>query len=264
MTEARTVSVALAVENVLGFPVATLGRDECVEWVLGELMHGARRLFLACANPHSLVVAKDDEAFAAALSSADILIPDGVGMVVASRLRGGRIRTRVTGSDVFLGLSERLARERPPLRYFFLGSSEETLAAIERRLAERFPAIGVAGSYSPPFKASFDPRDEDAIVAAVNGARPDIVWVGMTAPKQEKLIARVRERLDVQLVAAVGAVFDFFSGRVTRSHPVWQRVGLEWLPRLMRQPRRLWRRTLISAPRFLWLVATAGRRGQEP
>lgn len=254
MSESQAASAGPPVESVIGFPVATLDADGCVAWALEGIARG-ERLFVACANPHSLVVAERDAAFAAALLTADMLVPDGVGMVLASRLRRGRIRTRVTGSDFFLGLNARLSKAGPRLRTFFLGSTPETLAAIERQMAARFPAVEVAGCFSPPFRASFTPDDDEAMIAAVRRARADVLWVGMTAPKQETWIARVRSRLDVGLVVAIGAAFDFFAGTVTRSHPAWQRVGLEWLPRLLRQPRRLWRRTFVSAPRFLWLVA---------
>jgi len=263
---AREPGSGIDVERVLGYPVATVGLESCVEWIEKRMGPAPRPFVVACANPHSLVVAEDDAAFRDALMGADLLLPDGSGIVLASRLRGGRIRERVTGSDLFLGLSGRLAARTPPVRYFFLGSTPETLDAITRRMAERFPGITVAGCLSPPFRDVFSAEDEDAMVAAVNAAGPDVVWVGMTAPKQEKLIAALADRLDARVVAAVGAVFDFFSGQVTRSHPAWQRLGLEWLPRLLRQPRRLWRRTLVSAPRFLWLAARerAGRgRGRE-
>lgn len=99
-----------------------------------------------------------------------------------------------------------------------------------------------------------DDVELEAMIAAINQASPDILWVGMTAPKQEKWIHQNLHRLDVRFVAAIGAVFDFYTGRVKRSHPIFQRLGLEWLPRLVQEPRRLWRRMFVSAPIFLWHV----------
>ncbi len=247
-------------EGVLGFPVAVASQEECLDEVARMVRASSRPVVLACANPHSLVVARKEPAFRSALLAADILIPDGVGIVLASRLTRGAIRERVTGTDMFLGFNRRVEAGELPRRAFFLGSTAETLAAIEAKMAREFPGVEVAGTYPPPFRESFAPEDDDAMIEAVNRARSEVLWVGMTAPKQETLIARIRDRVDVRFIGAIGAVFDFFTGRVERSHPAWQRAGLEWLPRLVRQPRRLWRRTFVSAPHFLWLVATSGRR----
>ncbi|HOB54387.1 MAG TPA: WecB/TagA/CpsF family glycosyltransferase [Acidobacteriota bacterium] len=223
-----------------------------------------RLQWLACANPHSLEVARDDTAFAVALHSADLLVPDGVGMVLASRIMGGRIRARVTGSDIFLALNAALSA-RGGTSCFFLGSTDENLAAIREKMAADFPGVRVAGIYSPPFRDEFTAADDAAMVAAVNAAAPDVLWVGMTAPKQEKWIHRNLTRLEtVRFAAAVGAVFDFYTGRVKRSHPAFRRLGLEWLPRLLRQPRRLWRRNFVSNPRFLMRVVRERMRRDSP
>jgi len=220
--------------------------------------------WLACANPHSLEVARGDAAFAAALHAADILVPDGVGMVLASRILGGRIRARVTGSDIFLGLNAALSA-RGGTSCFFLGSTDENLAAIREKMAADFPGVRVAGVYSPPFRDEFTAEDDAAMAAAVNAAAPDVLWVGMTAPKQEKWLHRNLARLEtVRFAAAVGAVFDFYTGRVKRSHPAFRRLGLEWLPRLLRQPRRLWRRNFVSNPAFMIRVVLERMRRDSP
>jgi N-acetylglucosaminyldiphosphoundecaprenol N-acetyl-beta-D-mannosaminyltransferase len=147
---------------------------------------------------------------------------------------------------------------------FFLGASEETLALIRARMAVDYPAIRVAGTYSPPFKPEYSAAELDEMITAVNAARPDVLWVGMTAPKQEKWIFQNLHRLDVKFAGAVGAVFDFYVGKVKRSHPAFQELGLEWLPRLLRQPVRLWRRTFVSAPIFVWhVVRQAVRRPDQ-
>jgi N-acetylglucosaminyldiphosphoundecaprenol N-acetyl-beta-D-mannosaminyltransferase len=207
--------------------------------------------WLACLNPHSYVVALDDQNFAAALHDAEWLIADGVGIVWASQLMGGQVRERVTGSDVFFGLQHRM-NIVGGLSVFFLGASEGTLSQISDRMSVDYPNIRVAGSYSPPFKPSYSALELDEMIAAINTTQPDVLWVGMTAPKQEKWIFENRARLKVRVAAAVGAVFDFYTGNVKRSHPTYQRLGLEWLPRLLQQPRRLWRRMFVSAPIFVW------------
>ena len=117
-----------------------------------------------------------------------------------------------------------------------------------------WPGLRVAGTYAPPFRTWFSETEMDEMIAAVNDARPDVLWVGMTAPKQEQWIARAIDRVDVRFAGAIGAVFDFYIGNVKRAHPVTQRLGLEWLWRLIQDPRRLWRRTLVSAPVFVWHV----------
>ena len=250
------------VENIADYAVSTQSVSACVAdlvaWIEQAQPDPPCR-WLACLNPHSYVVALDDPPFAQALHAADWLIPDGAGIVLASKLLGGQIRERVTGSDIFREVQIELNRAGG-YRVFFLGSTEATLAAIRQRLAHDYPNLDVAATYSPPFKAEFSAADNQAMIAAINAAAPDVLWVGMTAPKQEKWLHQHHAQLNVKFAAAVGAVFDFYSGRVKRSHPVFQRLGLEWLPRLLQQPRRLWRRMGVSAPIFLWHVLRQRRK----
>jgi len=156
--------------------------------------------FLACANPHSLVVASRDEVFSKALQAADLLIPDGEGILLAGRALNLPIRQRVTGSDFFRGLTVELSQEGGA-RYFFLGSTEHVLRRITRRIAREFPNIEVCGTMTPPFKPEFSEDDNREMVAAVNAAQPDVLWVGMTAPKQEKWIYKNLDKLQVPLIA---------------------------------------------------------------
>lgn len=240
-------------ENLLDYAVDASGVAACVGSIAEWVTTGDRGRWLACINPHSYVVALDDPAFTAALHHADWLIPDGAGIVLASKILGGTIRERVTGSDIFWGLHAMLNRQGGA-SVFFLGSTEETLARIAEKMAIDYPNIRLAGTYSPPYKPEFSDEDNRLMVEAVNRAKPDVLWVGMTAPKQEKWIHQNRELLDAKFIAAVGAVFDFYTGRVKRSHPLFQRLGLEWLPRLLQEPRRLFRRNFVSSPVFLLRV----------
>jgi N-acetylglucosaminyldiphosphoundecaprenol N-acetyl-beta-D-mannosaminyltransferase len=234
--------------------VARATKETCAGDVIAWLNEkSAVPSYLACANPHSLVIGKRDCAFREALEDADLLLPDGAGIVLASRILGGTIKERVTGSDIFQAVG-RLANQRGGVRYFFLGSSRPTLERIAGRLGADFPRIEIAGTHAPPFVEKFTGAQDDEMVAAVNSASVDMLWVGMSAPKQEKWVHQNRRRLNVKVIGAIGAVFDFYAGTRKRS-PEWAlRTGLEWLPRLLWEPRRLWRRTLISAPIFLWLV----------
>lgn len=237
-------------ETILHYSVTNLPAAVCIQTILNWLQIRGMPRYLACANPHSLVVAQKDPAFHQALMDADLLVPDGVGMVVASRLLGGNIRNRVTGTDIFMEL-HRALDSLGGFSVFFLGSSAANLARIEAKMQTAFPNIRVAGSYSPPFKPEFTDAENRLMVDAVNRAQPDVLWIGMTAPKQEKWAHRHRSQLNVKFICPVGAVFDFFTGRVKRSYRAFQDMGLEWLPRLVRQPKRLYERTLISAPSFL-------------
>jgi len=240
-------------ENILGYQVDALSVDACVDQVFASLGREQGKGWLACLNPHSYAVALEDAFFAHALKSADWLVPDGVGVVYASRMLGGDVRARVTGLDVFQGVHARM-NTRNGMSVFFLGASDDTLAEICSRMAQDFPNIRVAGTYSPPFKPVYSDTELNEMVHAINQAAPDVLWVGMTAPKQEKWIFDNLHRLDVKFAGAIGAVFDFYVGKVKRSHPVFQRLGLEWLPRLLQQPGRLWKRMFVSAPLFVWHV----------
>jgi len=239
-------------ENILGYDVYALSVDACADSLFQSLREG-KSTWLACFNPHSYAMTLQDETFARALKAADWLVPDGAGVVLASRLLGGVIHDRITGSDVFAGLHKRMNAARS-MSVFFLGATEETLALIRQRMARDYPNIKIAGSYSPSFKPTYSLAELDEMTNAINAAGADVLWVGMTAPKQEKFIFENRAQLNVKFTAAVGAVFDFYSGNVKRSHPVFQRMGLEWLPRLIQEPRRLWRRMFVSAPVFVWNV----------
>jgi len=244
---------------MLGFGIYAGDATRCVATIAAWVAAGDQPRWLACLNPHSYVEALHRPDFARALEEADWLVPDGSGVTLASRILHAGIDRRVTGADVFEGLSRRLD-ERGGARVFFLGATEDTLALIRARYQRDYPNLRVVGTYAPPFRVEFSDADYDAMAAAINEARPDVVWVGLGAPKQEISIVHLRPRLRVRFVAAIGAVFDFYAGRVQRASPLLRRLGLEWLSRLVREPRRLWRRMFVSAPIFLWHVARARLR----
>lgn len=216
--------------------------------------------WLACLNPHSVIVGEQDLRFGDALRRADFLVADGVGVVWAARMLGFGRCDRVTGMDVFLAVLNEL-QVRGGGRIFLLGASIETLGKIEARITREFPKVVVSGMYSPPYVQEFDPDELGRMAQQVNAARADVLFVSLSAPKQEKTIVSLQGRLQVPFSAAVGAVFDFYCGNVKRSPAIFQHVGLEWLPRLLQEPRRLWRRTFISAPKFVLLVAAYWLRG---
>ena len=199
-------------------------------------------------NPHSYCVAQKDELFAEALKSSDILLPDGSGMVMASRILNGKKISKIAGADLHDYLLKEAALKS--LKVFYLGASQNTLDKIEKKIKEEFPDIQV-GSYSPPYKEQFNEMDSLKMISKVNEFNPQILFVGMTAPKQEKWVYANKDRLDVQVITSIGAVFDFYAGTVKRPGRIWIKLGLEWLPRLLREPKRLFRRNFISTPKFI-------------
>jgi N-acetylglucosaminyldiphosphoundecaprenol N-acetyl-beta-D-mannosaminyltransferase len=205
---------------------------------------------MACINPHSIVLARNDEISRIAIKSADLIVPDGIGIVVASKILGGEITTRVTGSDIFSGVNEHL-NNKGRYRIFFLGSTKETLNNLVEKMADKYPNIIDIGIYSPPIKEDFDEEDNRKIVNAINSFKPDILWVCLTTPMQERWIYQNKDRLNVKCIGAVGDVFNFFADSEKMSTPFGLTIGLEALPRLLQAPRRLWHHTFISVQNFL-------------
>jgi len=194
-------------------------------------------------------MAAEDSLFRQSLLNADFLTPDGIGVVYASRILGGGLNRRLTGMDVFLGVTSAMEAAGGG-RCFFLGSTEETLRKIRERMAIDYPRVEVVGTFSPPFRPEFTDEDNSIMLGQINEAKPDVLWVGLTAPKQEKWLFAHRDALDVRFAGPIGAAFDFYVGNIKRVPAFWGNLGLEWLPRLLQEPRRLWRRSIISAPRF--------------
>lgn len=254
-------------EELLGYRVYCCGIaalvDEIVQAV-GQRGAPAAR-WLACLNPHSYAVARADARFWSALQSATWLVPDGGGIVLASHLLRGRIAARVSGPDVFLEVSRALDA-RGPFSAMFLGSTEATLVQIRQRYQAQFQNVQGLHTHSPAFRDAFSEADILQMQALLRRHRPDVLWLGLTAPKQEILLARLSQTPDFRFAAGIGAAFDFYVGNVSRSPALFRRLGLEWLPRLLQQPRRLWRRTFVSAPIFLWDVLRAAltRTGPPP
>jgi N-acetylglucosaminyldiphosphoundecaprenol N-acetyl-beta-D-mannosaminyltransferase len=247
-------------EGILGYDVDTLSVAECVDRVLDGMASGKQRQWLACINPHSFVVSTKDHVFASALKDADWLIPDGVGIVLASKILGGTIRQRVTGPEVFSSLLQRLEASQHR-RVFFMGSTRETLDGIEARIHRDHPNLEVVGAYSPPFRAVYSADETDEMITAINAAEPDVLLVGLTAPKQEKWIFKNKARLNVEFIGAAGAMFDYFAGTLKTPSPIMVKLGLEFVHRLALEPRRLWRRTFVSAPVFVFHIVRARLAG---
>lgn len=251
------------------------------------------KLLINTINAHSYNTARKDELFAEALTNGDVLIPDGVSIVKACRWIKAKSlpKERIAGWDLFSFEMENLERKQcgmlnvecgannssldnsqsaladnpkfkiqnsefrsPQRTVMFMGSSQKVLDLIVKRAAKVYPHLKVV-TYSPPYKPEFSKEDNKAIIDAINAADPDLLWIGMTAPKQEKWTFSHWEELNIHChVGTIGAVFDFFAGTVERAPVWWQRHGLEWLYRLLKEPKRMWRRYIIGNALFLFNV----------
>ncbi|MBR4131170.1 MAG: WecB/TagA/CpsF family glycosyltransferase [Bacteroidaceae bacterium] len=205
---------------------------------------------------YSYVVAQKDAFFAEALNRCDYLMPDGAGIVKACRWlkTKSQPKERIAGWDLFMFEMQALNRKTTKSKVMFLGSSEKVLSLIRERAAIDFPNLEVV-TYSPPYKSEFSDEDNQAMIKAINDANPDLLWIGMTAPKQEKWTYKHWDKLDIHChCGCIGAVFDFYAGTVKRAPLWWQKHSLEWLYRLLMEPRRMWRRYIIGNAKFLYYI----------
>lgn len=219
---------------------------------LAKLPEG--KLLINTINAFSYDNARKDVLFSEALQKGDVLIPDGISIVKACRFLNAKSqpKERIAGWDLFVYEMEKLNRVGG--KVMFLGSSDAVLNLIRQRAAEKYPKIEV-DTYSPPYKPVFSDEENEAMISAINHSNPDLLWIGMTAPKQEKWAYTHLDRLDVHChIGTIGAVFDFFAGTVKRAPERWQRVGLEWLYRLLSEPRRMWRRYFIGNAKFIYYI----------
>ena len=246
-------SISIDSEDILGYPVTTLNKKECICLFHSFIQGNCRNKYYVGLNPHSIVLADKDEQFKNAILNADIIVPDGTGILLASQIFHGNIRERITGSDIFNQLSQVLNKSGR-YRYFFLGANNYKLNIMKSKLNKEFPNITVAGMFAPPFKHNFNGNEINNMVDAINKANPDVLWIGLSAPKQEKWAYQNRDRINVKLICPVGAVFDYYSGSIKRALPRFINLRLEWLWRLAKEPKRLWKRTFISAPFFIYKI----------
>jgi N-acetylglucosaminyldiphosphoundecaprenol N-acetyl-beta-D-mannosaminyltransferase len=229
--------------DVLGVPIAPLDLTRAVSQIEGWIDAG-RRSYACLVNVHVVETARRSPELMVALRRSGLNLPDGAPVAwLASRL-GPEPVARVTGSDLLDGLCS-----AGPRRHFFLGSTPETLEGLQLMVEATYPRAEICGALAPPFRP-LDENEWAAAIEVVNRARPDIVWVGLGAPRQEIWMHAHRDRLTAPVLIGVGAVFDFASGRKARAPRWMQRRGLEWLHRLATEPRRLWRRYLFTNTAF--------------
>jgi len=234
--------------NVLGVGLSVLNLELALQSV-GAALAQKTKGYICVTGVHGVMEAQQDPRFRAILNQSFLNTPDGMPMVWVGKLNGHKEMDRVYGPDLMLLICE-YTRDHG-YSHFFYGGGDGVAEELKARLEAKFPGIKIAGTYTPPFRP-LNPAEEAALIQTVRDAKPDIIWVGLSTPKQEKFMAQYWQKLDTTLMFGVGAAFDFHAGRV-RQAPRWiQRGGLEWLFRLACEPRRLWRRYFRNNPRFVF------------
>lgn len=237
--------------DILGVHVSRFSLEDTVRRMTGAIDNG-ERLRIAVTPVNCILWARKNEALRNIYNSADLVTADGVPVVWASKWVGKSIYGRVTGLDLLPRFAETAAQKG--YSFFFLGAAADVGEQLAAVLTERNPGLKVAGTYSPPFAESFPQEENEKMIEMINKSGADVLWVSLTAPKQDFWIAEHFEHLKTNIAIGVGAAFDVVAGKVPRA-PVWmQKSGLEWFFRLMKEPGRLARRYLIEAPVFFPLI----------
>jgi len=231
--------------------------DTIAHWITA-----GEQQYVCVTTVHNVMESQRDPAFRAIHNAAGMVTPDGVPLVWTGRLQGYSNISRVYGPDLLLECCERFLLQQ--CRHFFYGAGEGVPERLAARLASRFPGLVVAGTFSPPFRP-LSPQEDEEIVEMINATKPDIVWVGLGAPKQERWMSEHLGRVNASVLVGVGAAFDFHAGLKPQAPRWMQRSGLEWFFRLLTEPRRLARRYLVNNPLFLFnlLLQSTGIRRYE-
>jgi N-acetylglucosaminyldiphosphoundecaprenol N-acetyl-beta-D-mannosaminyltransferase len=260
MTPAASATLETVVErrHLFGIPVSALTIEDTLDLV-EQAIRERRPLMLGVVNAAKVVNMGRDEALRDAVLSSDLILADGASVVLAARLLGQRLPGRVAGIDLMMGMLARASASG--YRVFCLGATEEVVQAVCRVIAERFPGARVVGTQHGYFTEAEEPR----VAEAIRMSRADMLFVAMTSPKKERFLRRWSGVLEVPVCHGVGGAFDVLAGKVRRAPLLWQRLGLEWLYRVKQEPRRLWRRYLVTNSLFVGLVVREllrpGRRG---
>jgi len=237
--------------NVLGVALHAMNLSAATEAVL-EALRERRKGYVCVTGVHGVSEAQTDANFRAILNDAFLNTTDGMPLVWLGRRAVGGWVDRVYGPDLMLEVFR--ATQTTPCRHFFYGGAPGVGDELKKRLEERFPGVTICGTYCPPFRP-LNPDEEAELQRIVREARPDIIWVGLSTPKQERFMVEYLPKLETTLMFGVGAAFDFHAGRASQAPRWMQRSGLEWFFRLCSEPRRLGRRYLVNNPLFVWRIA---------
>jgi N-acetylglucosaminyldiphosphoundecaprenol N-acetyl-beta-D-mannosaminyltransferase len=203
------------------------------------------KLVINTINQYSYCIAEENDAFKQALLSSDILLPDGVGITTAVKLITGKKIKKIAGADIHSHFLNELNKNGG--RCFYMGSSDATLEKIKARLVKDYPNVDVM-TYSPPFKDKFSEQENNELITAINAHKPDVLFVGMTAPKQELWVRDNAAYINAKAICSIGAVFDFYAGTIERANQFWINMGLEWFVRLVKNPKKMSKRYLYYGP----------------
>ena len=237
--------------NILGVGVSAVSMEMALRQT-ETWLDGKQRSYVCVTGVHGIIEAQDDDSFRTILNESFLTTPDGMPTVWLGHIHGFSAMTRVYGPDYMLELCARsVATGR---RHFLYGGKRGVAEELSAALIKQFPGLQIVGTYCPPFRP-LDDLEESDLRKRLEDLRPDVLWVGLSTPKQERFMAAYCERLPVKLMVGVGAAFDLLSGNLSEAPNWMKRSGLQWLYRLIKEPRRLWRRYLINNPRFLWLTA---------
>ncbi len=227
--------------DILGINFDVIDLDECAQ-KLSDAIDNNKKIFVVTPNPEIVMLAQNDDEFKNVLDGADIVIPDGIGIVLASKLNKIKIKKRVAGYDLvqkFFSMSKNY-------KIYFLGSTSEIIQLARKNMAKKFPNINIVGGHNGFF-------DNDIqIIEQINSLKPDVLLVGMGAPKQEKWIYKYKNQINAKIFIGVGGSFDVMSGKIKRAPVIFQKLGLEWFHRLIKQPKRFFR--MLALPKFLFAV----------
>ena len=255
MSYQRTVDKsAIPTVNILGVNVAAINMD----WLLSYISDHLKELsgdYICVTNVHTTITASEDQEYLAVQNGGLMAIPDGGPLSSVGRRRGAKNMSRTTG-PAFMGEIFKISAARG-YRHYFYGSTEQTLEKLCASLERDYPGIQIAGMYSPPFRPLTDEEDQE-IVRQINDAQADFVWIGLGAPKQEKWMAAHQGKVHGVMVG-VGAGFNFHAGDLKRAPEWMQKANLEWLFRLIMEPRRLFKRYLVTNSKFIWRAVIRGK-----
>jgi N-acetylglucosaminyldiphosphoundecaprenol N-acetyl-beta-D-mannosaminyltransferase len=233
--------------NVLGVGLSVLNLRTALE-AIAAAVRERRKGYICVTGVHGVMEAQDNPAFKKILNGAFLCTPDGMPMVWAGKLDGHGEMTRVYGPDLMLEVCA--WSETTGCKHFFYGGADGVAELLAQKLKAKFPRLQVVGTYTPPFRP-LNETEVKALEEQIRVAQPDMLWVGLSTPKQEKFMVEFLPRLDVTVMVGVGAAFDFHSGRISQAPRWMQHTGLEWLYRLGCEPRRLWKRYLRNNPLFV-------------
>jgi len=236
---------------MLGVGISVINMDDALELSDRQIRSGEQG-YICVTDVHTVIEAQSDESFRRILNNSFITTPDGMPLVWVGQLQGHRRISRVYGPDYLIEMCR--VSPRRGYRHFFFGGGPGVAGRLARNLTKRFPGLEVVGTYTPPFR-SLSSSEEKELEGMVQQAKPDVFWVGIGSPKQERFMAQYCGRLQVSLMVGVGAAFDIHAGLVKEA-PQWMKsLGLQWVHRLIQEPGRLWKRYAVCVPSFVWGIS---------